>query len=233
MPKRGIEKIMGDQLLVAVQDKTFERLQPRKSLVRQIINMDKEEQISNSREKILDDMQLVECKDTYMSEIEYNKKYGKWFCSNTGTFSNLWKYFLLANMIVVAIIVPCRVAFETKPKFYSVYFELYMSSVFLLDMLITFNTPISFSKKEIRKNYSRTEIAKSYLKTWFLVDLYGFFPLAYLRSISEYEQGSHDGFSNLMTMNFERMPRLYKMMLVPQIMRVRKLKGYLEIFMNN
>ena len=136
-------------------------------------------------------------------------------------------------MIVVAIIVPCRVAFETKPKFYSVYFELYMSIVFLIDMFITFNTPINFSKNEIRTNYNRCEIAKLYFRTWFFIDLYGFFPLAYLRNISEYHEGSHDNVVNLLSLNFERLPRLYKLMLVPQILRVRKLKGYLEIFMNN
>ena len=136
-------------------------------------------------------------KDNILSEYEYNNKYGKWFCPTSGFYANQWKYFLLINILIVAIFIPTRVAFETKPKFYSVYFELYMSVVFLFDMIITFNTPVKETQKQIKSNFNRIDIAKHYLRTWFFIDLYGFFPLAYLRHISDYEKGSHDDFENL------------------------------------
>lgn len=69
--------------------------------------------------------------------------------------------------------------------------------------------------------------------TWFFWDLYGFFPLAYLRYISDYELGGKDDWKNFLTMNFDRMPRLYKIMLLPQILRARRLKEYLNLFFDN
>ena len=73
---------MGNELAIQVKNREFERLQPRKSIVRTILNLDKEHQISSEREKVLDIHKYD--KDQLINEEEYNKKYGKWFCARTG-----------------------------------------------------------------------------------------------------------------------------------------------------
>lgn len=127
-------------------------------------------------------------------------------------------------MIIVAFIIPCRIAFETRPNWYSVYFEFYMDIVFSIDIIRMFNTPVKLRRvQHLETIYARKDIAKAYITRWFIFDLYSYFPLAYLRYISDYEKGSHDEISNLLSLNFERMPRLYKIMLIPQILRAHKL----------
>jgi hypothetical protein len=78
-----------------------------------------------------------------------------------------------------------------------------------------------------------TSATTAYLRSWFWFDLYSFFPLAYLRFISQYEDGGKDIWSNIKTLNFERLPRLYKLMLIPQIARGRNLKEYGNLLFDN
>ena len=134
----------------------------------------------------------INTKDIFHYEDEVEKNYGRWFCPTSGNKLVYWKYFLLLNMLIVALIIPCRIAFETKPMWYSVWFEYYMDMVFVIDMIRMFNTPVRKTQYLAKNIFNRKEIALQYVKRWFLLDLYAFFPLAYLRSKSEYEKGSHD-----------------------------------------
>ena len=51
--------------------------------------------------------------------------------------------------------------------------------------------------------------------------------------MSQYENGGKDLWSNVATLNFERLPRLYKLMLIPQIARARNLKEYGNLLFDN
>ena len=84
----------------------------------------------------------INTKDIFHYEDEVEKKHGKWFCPTSGKKLVYWKNFLLINMLVVAMIIPCRVAFETKPEWYSVWLEYYLDAVFIVDMIRMFNTPV-------------------------------------------------------------------------------------------
>jgi hypothetical protein len=65
--------------------------------------------------------------------------------------------------------------------------EFYMDIVYLIDMVRCFTEPY-YQKNKLIKN--RRLIAIRYLKTWFLLDIYAFYPLAYLRYISNWEDGN-------------------------------------------
>jgi hypothetical protein len=139
-----------------------------------------------------------------------------------------YKYFILFNSIIVVLAIPARVAFELKPHWYSLAFEFTLDLVFFIDMVYTIGTnQIGHKRGELKKKN------KQYFSTWFVADLYGFFPLAYLRHISNYDDGGKDAWRNLATMNFDRMPRLYKVMLLPQLLRGRHLREYLNLFFEN
>ena len=62
--------------------------------------------------------------------------------------------------------------------------EFYMDIVYLVDMFRCFTQPFVKDGRIVR---NRKEIINNYLRTWFILDLYGFFPLAYLRYISDYD----------------------------------------------
>ena len=92
-------------------------------------------------------------------------------------------------MFVVA-----RIGFEEKPMYFVVIYEIYMDLVFAVDMIRIFNSPIfNESGKMIT---DRKLIAKAYLKTWLLFDIWSFYPLAYLRYNSNWEDGSRNDIQN-------------------------------------
>jgi len=50
-----------------------------------------------------------------------------------------YKYFILVNSCIVVMTIPLRVAFELKPRWYSLLLEEFLNAVFLVDMIYTFN----------------------------------------------------------------------------------------------
>ena len=54
-----------------------------------------------------------------------------------------------------------------------------------------------------------------------LMDLYSMFPLAYIRHTNMWEEGGYDIWNNLKSLNLERLPRLYKILLLGHLLRAR------------
>jgi len=61
-----------------------------------------------------------------------------------------------------------------------------MDIVYIIDMVRNFTEPYM---KDGRLETNTRSIAIQYVKTWFLLDIYAFYPLAYLRYISKWEDG--------------------------------------------
>ena len=92
-----------------------------------------------------------------------------------------------------------------------IWLDIYMDVIYLIDMFRNFTQPYSQEGRLVKNNKM---IAKQYLKTWFLADVYAFYPLAYLRYISSWEAGGKNAMEMFMAQNFERLPRFYKIMLL-------------------
>jgi hypothetical protein len=131
---------------------------------------------------------------------------------------------VLLNSITVAISIPFRVAFENKPKWYSVALEAYLNFVFAIDFIKHFLSPPNLKKtvnQTRRLYYSKKEIAMMYVWTDGLKDLYCMFPIALIRHLNVWENGGFDVWNNLKNLNFERLPRIYKILLCTHLIRAR------------
>lgn len=133
---------------------------------------------------------------------------------------------MLCHHTYHALFIIARVSFELKPQFFVVILEIYMDIIYLVDMFRCFTEPYVQNDGKIIDN--RRKIAIQYLKTWFIPDLYAFYPLAYLRYISKWEDGNIDPFQMFWAQNFERLNRLYKFMLLFQISRARLTMRYFQ-----
>ena len=102
---------------------------------------------------------------------------------------------MLLHNILIAFIITFKIAFEEKPNDLSVHFELYMNTIFFIEMIRTFFTPYWDDKFQIYV-VSLKLIAKRYMKSWFLLDIISFMPVTYFRSISVWEDGHKDDFLN-------------------------------------
>lgn len=129
----------------------------------------------------------------------------------SGRFSNAYKYWMLPHSLFVAVFYVFRISFEGKPSWTVVGMDYYMDVVYLIDMIRIFRSP--YVNENGKMVTSSRLIAMKYLKSWFFFDLYCFFPLAHIRKNSKREDGGFDDLKNLLTFNFERLPRFYKIML--------------------
>jgi hypothetical protein len=129
-----------------------------------------------------------------------------------GQFVKYYKYWMLLNCLSIMIFVIGRIGFEKKPWYYVVVYDCYLDFVFFIDMIRIFTTPIFNESGKMITN--RKLIAKAYITTWFLFDLWGFYPLSYLRYSSNYDEGGKDNLENWIHQNYERLPRFYKILLI-------------------
>ena len=97
-----------------------------------------------------------------------------------------YSYWMLLHKLYVCFIVVGRISFERKPVIEMVYVEFYMDVVFFIDMIRCFTQPYMEGTRLIT---DRNKIVCRYVKSWFLFDVYGFFPLALIRYMSKWEEG--------------------------------------------
>jgi hypothetical protein len=116
---------------------------------------------------------------------------------------------MLANNLYYLLYVVYRISFEKKPKVWVIAVDFIMDIFYLVDMLRILTTPYYNSSGKIETN--KRAIFRRYAGSWLLFDLYAFFPLAYLRYISDYSAGGYDDFQNAKDLNYERLPRFYKL----------------------
>ena len=108
----------------------------------------------------------------------------------TGKFAVGYKYWMLIHCIIVAVFYVFRISFEGKPDLYVVILEFYIDVVYLIDMVRIFRSPYINENGKVVTDTRM--IAMRYIKTWLIIDIYGFFPLALLRYKSKREDGGFD-----------------------------------------
>ena len=105
-------------------------------------------------------------------------------------FNILYKYFMLLHCSFVAIFWVYRISFESKPSYYVVLIEFYLDIVFTVDILRIFISP--FMSESGKLVTDKKLIAKRYLQSWLLADLFCNFPLALFRYNSNRADGGYN-----------------------------------------
>jgi len=112
-------------------------------------------------------------------------------------YKSIWDFVISTALVTTCIVVPFRLAFYfyddgNKSKL-SEYFDLFLDALFVLDILVSFNTGI-IDQKTFFLISNRAKIACHYLKSWFIIDLLAVVPFESLIKIfSESDQpGSLD-----------------------------------------
>jgi hypothetical protein len=116
---------------------------------------------------------------------------------------------------------PYQVAFQDYPSLASVLFDTYLDVVFFIDIILIFNRPIY--DRNLRMITDRKVIAIKYLISFFILDLICCFPFSYFKLQSEFIPRSKNDLKNVLTGNFNSVPRFYKIMLGTKIFRIRNI----------
>lgn len=135
--------------------------------------------------------------------------------SKVKQFWDIWIVFLL---VYTALIVPYKVCFEDTTSDSQFVFDLLVDASFLIDITLTFFT--AYEERGVLI-VNRTQIAKNYLKSWFVIDVVTTIPFQLLEKL---DSTSNDlGVSDSKALRLARIPRLYRLLRIFRLLRILKL----------
>jgi len=126
-------------------------------------------------------------------------------------FKHVWDIFVTFVLIFTCLVIPVRIAFTTEDTTFWVFMNLFIDLAFVLDIILAFSTAVYDSSMQIIDD--RKEIAKEYLRTWFLIDLLGVVPFDQLSKLT----------GNNEVGRVAKLSRMYKLTKLTRLVRVMKL----------
>lgn len=100
----------------------------------------------------------------------------KWLILDDDPWKIKWDIFVFVMLIFTAFVVPLRLAFsETDDVFWTI-INVFIDLTFLVDVILSFFTTY-FDEKTATRVTDKKMIAKTYLKTWFFIDVISILPL--------------------------------------------------------
>ena len=131
-----------------------------------------------------------------------------------GRFKIFWDNLSIFLIIYIAAFSPFKISFTVDgeyPKWDS--FDLFIDFLFLMDIVLTFFTPIYLKHELIT---SHRLIAHEYFKLWFWIDLVSIIPFQRLFNMLSLNQSS--------LLKLTKMPRLYRLVKISKLIRAMKMK---------
>jgi hypothetical protein len=132
----------------------------------------------------------------------------------------LWDCFVGVLILYSVIIIPYRIGFQVEPSFGEFVFDSCVDCLFLIDIIVSFNTSYVDAATEITVT-DRDLIAKNYLKMWFWIDLFSTVPVDTL--VSQGMGQSANGLASLRLIKILRLTRMLKLMRVLKLSKFGKL----------
>ena len=86
-----------------------------------------------------------------------------------GSFKTFWNILMVVLLLYTATYVPYRTAFIDDTSTGMLVFETFIDFLFFMDIFVNFFTALELPDNKLET--SRCKIAKSYVTSWFLLDL--------------------------------------------------------------
>lgn len=128
-----------------------------------------------------------------------------------------WDALILIFLVIQSFYIPFLIGFCVPMRGWLVYLDFVINVCFMVDIIVSFNTAFY-----IRGNLvlNRREIAKRYLKSWFLVDLISTFPYEWLVSGSVLEDEEN---IDQYEYRINKIPLLLRLIKIYRVFRMMKL----------
>lgn len=136
-----------------------------------------------------------------------------------------WDVFMMFILIIIAILVPVRLAFAENDSGFWLYFNYCIDFLFFIDLILTFFTTY-FDEKLLNEVTDMKLIAKNYLRTWFVIDFLSIFPFEpVLQGLSIEDVGAF--------VQITRVTKLYKLVRMVRLLKMARIfKDRRKIVMN-
>ncbi|KAK3271480.1 hypothetical protein CYMTET_20173, partial [Cymbomonas tetramitiformis] len=130
---------------------------------------------------------------------------------------NNWDLFMIIFVMYNTVFIPYQMSFKTPPSEVREAFEVVIDLLFLLDIVLNFYT--AYFDSNGRLVASREEIKKTYLRTWFPIDLLASFPLEHIMLIFGANASSDT--------------QVFSLLKFPRLLRLGRLLKYLNKMKNS
>ncbi|XP_070542032.1 potassium/sodium hyperpolarization-activated cyclic nucleotide-gated channel 2-like [Ptychodera flava] len=170
-------------------------------------------------------MKLFGSKKALMKEKRRLHEQGKWIIHPCSKFRFYWDLIMLLCLVVNLIILPVVISFfndDLSSRW--IIFNCISDTFFITDIILNFRTGILANESSEQVILAPKNIAKKYLKTWFVVDLMSSLPMDYVFLVTGGAQNS-DMYKATRAL---RILRLTKLLSLLRLLRISRLVRYVK-----
>ena len=124
----------------------------------------------------------------------------------THTFIHTWLNLYFRALSYVTVVTPFRVSFILYDDIQWIIFDILIDTIFIIDIFVNFFS--AYYDHQFQIIIDNKLIAKTYLKSWFILDFVSVLPLSYLMQ-------TYHGYSSLTRLS--RLPRLYRLFKIAKL----------------
>ncbi|KAI0984507.1 hypothetical protein GJ496_008305 [Pomphorhynchus laevis] len=170
-------------------------------------------------------MKLFGSRRAVLQEKKRQEDEGRLIIHPCSTFRFYWDIVMLCLLIANVILLPLAISFfnSGNQSHYWTAFNILSDIFFIFDIIINFRTGIIVNNYVDEIILNPKQIAKHYLKGWFLVDLVSSFPIDYIFILLE-NKGS--GYHLARTGRAIKAIRLFRLLSLLRLLRVSRLVRY-------
>uniref|UniRef100_A0A5K3ES66 Cyclic nucleotide-binding domain-containing protein n=1 Tax=Mesocestoides corti TaxID=53468 RepID=A0A5K3ES66_MESCO len=178
-------------------------------------------------------MKLFGSKSALNKEKRRQQQHGKWIIHPCSSFRFYWDLLMLTLLIANLIILPVAISFFYDDlRAHWIVFNSVSDAVFIADIAVKFRTGIIANDYADEIILDPKEIARQYVRSWFLLDLISSIPMDYIFWVLN----KHENYNQILTAGRTlRILRLAKLLSMLRLLRLTRLVRYVsqwEEFLN-
>ncbi|VDO03111.1 unnamed protein product [Rodentolepis nana] len=178
-------------------------------------------------------MKLFGSKSALNKEKRRQQQHGKWIIHPCSSFRFYWDLLMLTLLIANLIILPVAISFfndDLRPQW--VVFNTVSDAVFIADIVVKFRTGIITNDYADDIILDPKEIARQYVRSWFLLDFISSIPLDYIFRVLNKHESYNQIFSAGRTLRILRLAKLLSMIRLLRLSRLVRYVSQWEEFLN-
>ncbi|KAG1705231.1 hypothetical protein DVH05_004162 [Phytophthora capsici] len=142
------------------------------------------------------------------------------------TWYKVWQLVTLVIIIYQSIMLPFALAFGSND---TTVVDILMSSIFAMDIVVAFNTPVAEDSDETAYILNRWHIASNYIRGWFFFDLLACMPFDYVLLLVNNSKSNLSVLGLLKALRVPRLLRLVRLLRVAKVFKMRpELRRWLQ-----
>ncbi|KAH8877497.1 Potassium/sodium hyperpolarization-activated cyclic nucleotide-gated channel 4 [Schistosoma japonicum] len=178
-------------------------------------------------------MKLFGSKNALLKEKRRQVQQGKWVIHPCSNFRFYWDLLMLMLLIANLIILPVAISFFNDDlSIHWIIFNSISDVVFIADIAVKFRTGVVANDYADEIILNPKEIARHYLKSWFVLDFISSIPMDYLYLIFNKKDHYNQFFSAGRTLRILRLAKLLSMLRLLRLTRLVRYVSQWEEFLN-